>query len=160
MRVTKNRFERNALVTENGQTDNSVAVDKHTAMGAGSVFRRKRKCVGRTRGLRRFKSGFLICLGRNTMPTNVFLKLDDLKGGSRDKNHKDQIDVLAWSWGMSQGMSSGIGSSRKKVNVEDLSITKYIDKASPGLIRAVCSGKVFKEALLTLSNSGEKLIDY
>ena len=61
---------------------------------------------------------------------------------------------------MSQGMSSGIGSSRKKVNVEDLSITKYIDKASPGLIRAVCSGKVFKEALLTLSNSGEKLIDY
>lgn len=94
------------------------------------------------------------------MPANVFLKLDDLKGGSRDKNHKDQIDVLAWSWGMSQGMSSGIGSSRKKVNVEDLSITKYIDKASPGLIRAVCSGKVFKEALLTLSNSGEKLIDY
>ena len=94
------------------------------------------------------------------MPANVFLKLDDLKGGSRDKNHKDQIDVLAWSWGLSQGISSGIGSSRKKVNVEDLSITKYIDKASPGLIRAVCSGKVFKEALLTLSNSGEKLIDY
>ena len=94
------------------------------------------------------------------MPTNVFLKLDDLKGGSRDKNHKDQIDVLAWSWGLSQGISSEIGNSRKKVNVEDLSITKYIDKASPGLIRAVCSGKVFKEALLTLSNSGEKLIDY
>lgn len=94
------------------------------------------------------------------MPANVFLKLDDLKGGSRDKNHKDQIDVLAWSWGLSQGISSEIGNSRKKVNVEDLSITKYIDKASPGLIRAVCSGKVFKEALLTLSNSGEKLIDY
>ena len=34
---------------------------------------------------------------------NMFLKIDDVKGESRDDKHKDEIDVLAWSWGMTQG---------------------------------------------------------
>ena len=35
------------------------------------------------------------------MAVDMFIKIGDLKGESSDKSHKDEIDVLAWSWGMS-----------------------------------------------------------
>src|SRR5207248_5111445 len=35
------------------------------------------------------------------MAMDMFIKIGELKGESRDKTHKDEIDVLAWSWGIS-----------------------------------------------------------
>ena len=34
------------------------------------------------------------------MAVDIFLKLDGIKGESQDHKHKDEIDVLAWSWGV------------------------------------------------------------
>ena len=34
------------------------------------------------------------------MAVDMFMKIDDIKGESVDKTHKDEIDVLAWSWGV------------------------------------------------------------
>ena len=49
-----------------------------------------------------------------------------------DKTHAEEIDVLAWSWGMSQSGSMHMGGGGAgKVNVQDLSFTKYIDKSTP-----------------------------
>ena len=58
------------------------------------------------------------------MAVDMFLKLDDVKGESRDNKHKDEIDVLAWSWGVSQSgtMHTGGGGGAGKVNVQDLSL--------------------------------------
>lgn len=36
------------------------------------------------------------------MAVDIFIKIGDIKGESMDKAHKDEIDVLNWSWGMSQ----------------------------------------------------------
>ena len=36
------------------------------------------------------------------MAIDMFLKIGDLKGESTVTSHKDEIHVLAWSWGMSQ----------------------------------------------------------
>ena len=36
------------------------------------------------------------------MAIDIFAKLGDIKGESIDSKHKDTIDVLSWSWGMSQ----------------------------------------------------------
>lgn len=96
------------------------------------------------------------------MAVDMFLKLDDVKGESQDDKNKDQIDVLAWSWGMSQSGTThmGGGGGAGKVSVNDLSITKYIDKSSPNLQLACCTGKHFKEALLTVRKAGEKPLDY
>lgn len=96
------------------------------------------------------------------MAVDMFLKLDDIKGESRDDKHKDEIDVLAWSWGLSQSgtMHSGGGGGAGKVNVQDLTLTKYLDKASPNLIMAACNGKHYKEALLTIRKAGEKPLEY
>lgn len=97
------------------------------------------------------------------MAQDVFIKLSDIKGESQDKDHKEEIDVLAWSWGMSQSgtMHSGGGGGSGKVSVQDLSFTKYLDKSSPVLAQYCASGKQFKEALLTVRKAGgDKPLEY
>ncbi|HEX8615285.1 MAG TPA: type VI secretion system tube protein Hcp [Telluria sp.] len=96
------------------------------------------------------------------MAVDMFLKIDDVKGESRDSKHKDELDVLAWSWGLSQSGTThmGGGGGAGKVGVQDLSITKYIDKASPNLVMAACDGTHYKEALLTVRKAGKTPLEY
>jgi type VI secretion system secreted protein Hcp len=96
------------------------------------------------------------------MALDIFLKIGDLKGESVDDKHKDEIQVLAWSWGMSQSGTThvGPGGGSGKANFQDLSITHYIDKVSPNLMLACANGKHFSEALLTVRKAGEKPLEY
>ena len=96
------------------------------------------------------------------MAVDMFMKIDGLPGEAKDKKHKDSIDVLAWSWGMTQSGTThmGGGSGSGKVNVQDLSFTKYIDKSSADLMLACCNGKHFKESLLTVRKAGENPVEY
>ena len=96
------------------------------------------------------------------MAVDQFIKLDGIKGESVDHKHKDEIDVLAWSWGMSQSGSThmGRGGGAGKVNVQDISLTKYIDSSSHAMMLACCNGKHIKEALLTVRKAGEKPLEY
>ena len=97
------------------------------------------------------------------MASDMFLKLEGtngkMEGESQDSTHKDEIQVLAWSWGMSQGGTThiGTGGGAGKVNVQDLSITKYIDKSSTNLIQCCMSGAHFKEGLLTIRKASGDL---
>ena len=96
------------------------------------------------------------------MAVDMFIKIGDLKGESVDDKHKGEIDVLAWSWGLSQSgtthMATGGGAG--KVNVQDISLTKYVDKSSPNLIQYCCNGKHFADALLTVREAGENPLEY
>ncbi len=96
------------------------------------------------------------------MAMDMFIKIGSLKGESRDKTHKEEIDVLAWSWGMSNSGSAhvGGGAGSGKVNVQDLSITKYIDKTTPDLMLAACNGKHFDKATLVVRKAGESPLEY
>jgi len=96
------------------------------------------------------------------MAVDMFIKIGDIKGESKDHAHKGEIDVLAWSWGMSQtgSMHTGGGAGSGKVNVQDLSFTKYIDKSSPNIMKMCCNGKHYKEAVLTVRKAGEKPVEY
>ncbi len=96
------------------------------------------------------------------MAMDMFIKIGDIKGESQDDKHKGEIDVLAWSWGMSNSGTThtGSGGGAGKVNVQDLSITKYIDKSSTDLMLAACNGKHFKEAMLYVRKAGEKPLEY
>jgi type VI secretion system secreted protein Hcp len=96
------------------------------------------------------------------MAMDQFIKIGDLKGEAQDKAHKDEIDVLAWSWGMSNSGTShmGSGSGGGKVSVQDLSMTKYIDKSSPDLLLACCDGKHYPEAKLVVRKAGETPLEY
>jgi type VI secretion system secreted protein Hcp len=96
------------------------------------------------------------------MAMDQFIKIGALKGESRDAKHKEEIDVLAWSWGTSNSGSAhvGGGAGAGKVNVQDLSFTKYIDKSSPDLMLACCNGKHFDTATLTVRKAGEQPLEY
>jgi type VI secretion system secreted protein Hcp len=96
------------------------------------------------------------------MAVDMFIKIGDLKGESKDAVHKTEIDVLAWSWGVSNSGSAhtGGGAGAGKANVQDLSLTKYIDLSSPDLLLACCNGKHFPEATLTVRKAGEMPLEY
>ena len=96
------------------------------------------------------------------MAVDMFIKIDDIEGESSDDVHAGEIDVLAWSWGMSQSGTthSGPGGGAGKVNVQDLSFTHYVDKASPNLMKMCCNGKHFEEATLVVRKAGETPLEY
>lgn len=96
------------------------------------------------------------------MSTDAFLKLGDLKGESVVKGHEDEIQVLSWNWGMSQAGTThkGTGGGAGKVDVQDISIAKAADTASPALAMACCTGKHFPEATLTVRKAGEEPLDF
>jgi type VI secretion system secreted protein Hcp len=92
----------------------------------------------------------------------MFFKIGSLKGESKDSKHKDEIDVLTWSWGMSNSGSAhvGGGAGAGKVNVQDLSFTKYIDKSSPDLMLYCCNGKHIDKATLVVRKAGDTPLEY
>ena len=96
------------------------------------------------------------------MAVDMFLKLGDLKGESVDGSHKDEMDILAWSWGMSQSGTThmGGGGGSGKVSVQDLSVTKYVDKCSPALMLACCDGTHYPDAVLTVRKAGKTALEY
>ncbi|HLC25129.1 MAG TPA: type VI secretion system tube protein Hcp [Nitrosopumilaceae archaeon] len=93
---------------------------------------------------------------------DMFLKMDGVEGESTDKTHGKEIDVLSWSWGASQSgsMAAGGGGGAGKVSMQDLSITKHIDKSSPKLFEALATGKHLKEAKLVLRSAGGSQVEY
>ena len=96
------------------------------------------------------------------MAVDMFLKLDGIEGESTDKAHAKEIDVLAWSWGVSQSgtFHGGGGGGAGKANFQDLSLTKYVDKASAGLMYSCASGKHIPKASLIVRKAGEKPLEY
>ena len=96
------------------------------------------------------------------MAIDSFLKLGSLKGESVVKGFEDQIQVLSWSWGLSQTgtthMASGGGAG--KVNVADINVTHHVDAASPALIQACCKGTHFDTATLTMNKAGGTALAY
>ena len=77
------------------------------------------------------------------MALDMFINMGaNIKGESADKARgaKGDIDVLAWSWGMSQSGTThmGGGGGAGKANFQDLSFTKFVDAASNGARRRAC----------------------
>src|ERR687886_324578 len=90
------------------------------------------------------------------MAVDMFLKIDSVKGESKDNKHPNEIDVLSWTWGLSNHGSAhvGGGAGAGKVNVQDVQVTKYVDSSSPKLLLACCSGNHYPNALLTVRKAG------
>lgn len=96
------------------------------------------------------------------MAMDMFLDIKGVKGESKDKQHKDKMDILAWSWGLSNSGTAhmGGGAGAGKVSVQNLSVTKYIDTASPPLMLYCCNGKHLEYAKLIVRKAGENPLEY
>jgi type VI secretion system secreted protein Hcp len=98
------------------------------------------------------------------MPFDAFLKISTLPGESTDEKHKDWIEVISYSHGVSQQATastrSGVGSGGSgRTDHQDFSITKTLDKASPKLALACCKGEHIPEETVNLCRpTGDKQV--
>ncbi|MEM8812111.1 MAG: type VI secretion system tube protein Hcp [Pseudomonadota bacterium] len=90
------------------------------------------------------------------MALDTFLKLKNIDGEAQDDKHKNSIDVLSWSWGMTQSGTThlGSGSGSGKVNVQDIVFTKFVDKSTPAILKHCCNGKHIDSGKLTVRKAG------
>jgi len=91
------------------------------------------------------------------MASDIFAKIGDIKGESLDDKHKDEIEVLSFSWGVSNAGSMGYGSGggEGKATFHDLSFTHKVDKASPVLMQACATGVHLKDGTITVRKAGK-----
>src|SRR5512133_1262855 len=91
------------------------------------------------------------------MASDIFGKLGDIKGESIDDKHKDEIEILSYSWGVANAgsMGYGTGGGEGKATFHDLSFPHKIDKASPVLMQACATGVHLKEATITHRKAGK-----
>jgi type VI secretion system secreted protein Hcp len=83
-----------------------------------------------------------------------------IKGESHDSDHKGEIDVLSWSWGMQGRPSLGGGGASGKATNNDLKITKRLDSASTALMLALRTNEPIQKAVLTLRKAGKGQLEY
>lgn len=86
-----------------------------------------------------------------------FLFLTGIPGESEDRDHRDQIPVVGFSWGLSAsvGAGSGGGGSSGRPDFRDLLVRAATSIATPRLMVAAASGRVIQQARLTVRRSGD-----
>jgi type VI secretion system secreted protein Hcp len=96
------------------------------------------------------------------MAVSIFARLGKIRGESRDAKHKDEIEVLSWSWGVSRtGTMAPAGRGGKgKASFQDFNFTHHIDKASPLLMKACATGEHIKDATITVRKAGKGQQEY
>jgi len=98
------------------------------------------------------------------MAFDAFLKIDGIPGESSDALHQDWIEVLSFTHQMDQPASatasSAGGATAERVNHGTFNIRHLLDKASPKLYAACCSGKHLKEVSLELCRAGGDKVKY
>ena len=96
---------------------------------------------------------------------DMFLKLEGsrlgpIKGDSQDGKHKDEIDVLSWSWGMEARTSLGAGGTAQKAQINELFVSKRVDSASTALMGALRHNEEIKKGVLTVRKAGKTAHEY
>jgi len=90
---------------------------------------------------------------------DYFLKVDGIPGESRDSKHKDEIELVSFSWGLAEpSRAPGGGVARPQFN--DFRFTMRVTKASPQLFLATATGKHLKEATLSVRRASKDQLEY
>jgi type VI secretion system secreted protein Hcp len=99
---------------------------------------------------------------RRAVPFDAFLKLEGIDGETTDSKHKNEIEVLSFSWGVSNPATAGYGggAGAGKASLSDFNFMLRTQKASPKLFLACASGKHMKEAVLTCRMAGERQLEF
>lgn len=98
------------------------------------------------------------------MAFDCFLKIEGVDGESTDAAHQKWIELLSFSHGMSQPPSSVVssagGAGSGRVNMQDFSIVKHLDSASPKLAMACCTGQHFPTVKIEVCRAGGDKLKY
>jgi type VI secretion system secreted protein Hcp len=95
------------------------------------------------------------------MAIDTYLKIDGVKGEATHADHKDEIEVLGWSWGVQNASNTiGGGLSQGKADAQQFSFSKLVDKASPTLAKFCIKGDHIKDAVLTVRKSAGESVSF
>lgn len=98
------------------------------------------------------------------MAVDIFLILsNDIKGETKDSVYLDKgIDIMSWSWGMSQSGTSqmGSGSGGGKVSAQDIILTKYVDASSSDIMFKCATGEHITNGKLIVRKAGGTQVEY
>lgn len=95
------------------------------------------------------------------MPTDTHIKFDGVDGEATHKDHKGEIEVLSWSWNISNASGvAGGGSGKGKGTPGEFNFVHQFDKASPVLSKKCAQGAHFPSVVVTARKSGEGQKDF
>ena len=93
------------------------------------------------------------------MAVDMFLKIDGIDGDSSAHKHKGEIEILSFSWGITNQTSTGGGGGGGvgKAVVQDFIIVKEVGSSSPQILEKCCRGQHIPSVSLTLASKETKL---
>lgn len=96
------------------------------------------------------------------MAVDFFLKIDGIDGESAKDGHKKDIDVLSWSWGVTQmgSFEGGGGGGAGKASPGDFHFTMLMNNASPKLMLACSNGEHIGKAVAVARKAGKTPQEY
>ena len=90
---------------------------------------------------------------------DMFLKIPGVTGESSDADHKGEIQVVSWSWGMRNSLG-GTRADTFRRSVDELIVVRRVDKASTALMSYLAAAKLISQALLTVRKAGSNPLEY
>src|SRR5262245_53896779 len=103
--------------------------------------------------------------GMDVTQQDMFLKVEGAKAGaingeSQDGKHKDEIEIVSWSWGMESRTDMYTGQAYRRATIKELTVLKHVDKASTALMSALTTNEPIKSAILTVRKAGKNPLEY
>jgi type VI secretion system secreted protein Hcp len=89
-----------------------------------------------------------------------FLKVEGVTGESGDADHKGEIDVTQWSWGLQAPSDSATGRASGRRRLSELQILKKVDRSTPPLMDALKNNRPIKSVVLTVRKAGKTPLTY
>jgi len=90
---------------------------------------------------------------------DMFLKMAGVTGEAQDSDHKGEIEVSSWSWGLNAPTAME-GTPTGRATMSELLVVKRVDASTPVLMSAVKNHKTFGTALLTVRKAGGSALPY
>ena len=96
------------------------------------------------------------------MAFDAFLKVEGVDGESNYSKHPKWIEICRQPFVQppSSTVSSAGGAGAGRVTMQDFSIVKHIDSATPKLAEACCTGKHFPSAIIEICRAGGDKLNY
>lgn len=84
-----------------------------------------------------------------------------IKGESEDATHVDEIEVLAWNWGMqAKGATGGGTVAGGRTTIHELKVKKKVDRASTALMAVLRNNEPLTSVKLTMRKAGKTALEF
>jgi type VI secretion system secreted protein Hcp len=95
------------------------------------------------------------------MATDAYIKFDGVDGESTSADHRCEIEVVSWNWGLTAAQApSGGGSGAGRATPGAFVFSHFYDKASPALGKKAASGTHFATVVLSVRRTGQGQKDF